>query len=153
MTAFDMKQSVVRRWSSRRAVRPLLAGALLGAFVWAGVSSLHWLRSFDVIHLERGDVEYPRDVAWMQRLIPANAAVACMQVSGAVYTYSHFPVIRDDILDPASARRLAQEVAEHRTPVFALLFEFELPRFQQRYGSAFREVGRLGRATLWKLND
>ena len=29
MTAFDMKQSVVRRWSSRRAVRPLLAGALL----------------------------------------------------------------------------------------------------------------------------
>lgn len=155
MVAFDTKQAAVRRWGSSRAVRPLLAGVLLGAAVWAGAASLHWVRFFDVIHLMRGDVEYPRDVAWMQERIPANAAVVCMQVSGAVYTYSHFPVIRDDILgfDPASARRLAQEVARHRTPVFALLFEFELPRFQQRYGSAFREVGRRGRATLWKLND
>jgi hypothetical protein len=153
MAAFDMKQAAVRRWGSRRAVRPLLAGVLLGAAAWAGAASLHWVRFFDVIHLMRGDVEYGRDVAWMQRMIPVNTAVVCMQVSGAVYTYSHFPVIRVDILDPASAKRLAHEVAGHRTPVFALLFEFELPRFQQRYGSAFREVGRRGRATLWKLND
>jgi hypothetical protein len=152
LIARQLAELAVGRWGPRRAARPLIAGLLVGLAVWAGASSRHWDRFFRVVHLPAREVEYPQGVAWMARQVPPNAAIACFQTSGAVYAYSSFPVIRYDILDRDSAGRLARELQAHRTPVFALLFEFEVPAFRERYGDAFVELGRSGRSSLWRLN-
>ena len=153
LVARQLQELAVGRWGSHRAVRPLIACLLVGVALWAGASSRHWFRFFRVLHLASREVEYPQGVAWMARQVPPNAAIACFQTSGAVYSYSRFPVIRYDILDRGSAERLAQELNAHKTPVFALLFEFEVPGFRERYGDAFVEVGRSGRSSLWRLEQ
>jgi hypothetical protein len=153
LVARQLQESALRRWGMRRVGRVLVAGLLVGATLWAASSSRHWIRFFRVSRLAAGDAEYPRGVAWMARQVPPDAAVACFQTSGAVYAYSRFPVIRYDILDPASAARLGAELRASRTPVFALLFEVEEPDFRARYGDAFVEHGRSGRSSLWRLRE
>jgi len=153
LVAKELEELAIGRWGSRRAVRLLIAALLVGVALWAVASSRHWNRFFRVVHLASREVEYPQGVAWMARQVPPDAAIACFQTSGAVYAYSRFPVIRYDILDRDSAGRLGRELHAHRTPVFALLFEFEVPGFRERYGDAFVELGRSGRSSLWKLNN
>jgi hypothetical protein len=153
LVARQLGELAVARWGSKRGVRPLIVALLVGVALWAVASSRHWNRFFRVVHLASREVEYPQGVAWMARQVPPDAAIACFQTSGAVYAYSRFPVIRYDILDQGSAARLAGELHANETPVFALLFEFEVPAFRERYGDAFVELGRSGRSSLWRLNN
>ena len=153
LIAFQLRQRALARWGGSRAARPLIAGLLIGAALWAGASSRHWLRYFRIGHLAAADVEYPRSVTWAAGRLPPNAAIACFQMSGAVYAYSRFPVIRYDVLDHDSAVGLGAELLAHRVPVYALLFEFEVPAFRNRYGEHFVELNRLGRVSLWQLRQ
>jgi hypothetical protein len=89
----------------------------------------------------------------MRSQVPADSVIASFETSGAVYSYSSFPVVRYDLLDTASASRLAAELRGLRRPFYALLLEFEVPGFRQRFGGAFVELGRSGRSSLFRLTE
>jgi hypothetical protein len=92
------------------------------------------------------------DVAqWTRKNLPADAAIFCMQVSGAFYYYTNFLLIRWDMVDQDRLPRLFAALGREKRPVYAVLYEFERQRALDRMGGQWRELATVGNATVWKL--
>lgn len=144
----------VGRWPLPKPMALVLAVLMIGGLSWGPIASSHYFKRFNLPALARQDMSYPRSVVWMKRLVPAGTPVVCMQVSGAIYYYSDYPIVRYDTVSVADFAGMVAEARVNGVELHALLYEFEVDDFKRKlfgkWGS-WREIGRLGRASLWRL--
>ncbi len=125
--------------------RNIILGLLLAA-------SLAWevtlVRRLDVLQIKRVETTYPAAAAWARRSVPADAAIICMQVSGALYFYTDFLLVRWDLAD---VNRLHAALQAQPRPVFALLYRFEETGAREKLGGRWTRLAEIGQATAWRV--
>ncbi len=87
----------------------------------------------------------------MERHVEPNAVIVSMQVSGAMYFYSRHPIVRYDIIPPRELDRLVELARRAGTPVYALVFEFEVDALLDRFPGVFEDIGQSGRSRLFRV--
>jgi hypothetical protein len=143
---------VVIQQAWQRITHPRWAAlALIAALAFSAVWQVKLVRRLDVLNLPAGEANYLRAAEWARDRLPPDAAILCMQVSGAFYFYTPFLLIRWDAVEPSLAPRLFAALEEERRPVYAVLFDFEQPDATTRLGGQWRRITTVGPATFWQL--
>ena len=104
----------------------------------------------DIFYVARNERSYPDASHWAQKNLPANTALFCMQVSGALYYYTDFILLRWDQITPEKYGPLLQTIAGQGRPVYAALYEFETAEAQQRIGGHWTKLATVGQVTFWQ---
>lgn len=132
-----------RRW--------LAPTALALALVWefAGIRLLH------VADTKHGEPAYLDTVRWMQAHAPADAIVLQMQVTGCFTYFTHFVIVRWDILESDGWARLQAAARAQRRPIYATLFPFEEADALKRCASAHwtRVAETRHHVAIWRLDE
>jgi hypothetical protein len=79
---------------------------------------------------------------YADRMLPRNAVVLSMQHSGSVRYYSGRQILRYNYLDPAWLERAVRFFRDRGAPGYAVLEEWEVARFRDRFQAA-SPLGRL----------
>lgn len=133
-----------------KAGRPALVGAVLLA---AGLTwEIRLFRRLDVLGIKSGEATYPDTAAWARAQLPADAAIFCMQVSGAFHYYTDFLLVRWDMVRPEDMTRLMQTLHAQHRPAYAVLFDFEEQRARQSIGGRWTRLDRVRQATIWRID-
>lgn len=130
------------RWS--RVVVFVLLGLGLG---W----QIRLTRQLDVLRVPQNEATYLHAADWVRDHLPPESAVFCMQVSGALYFYTEFMIVRWDQVAPDQIGRLFTALHTERRPVYAVLYAFEQPDAFTRLGGHWRQLATIGQATVWQL--
>ena len=138
-----------RPWTPRLRRTGAVALVLVGLL--AVGTSLRWVRHYSVLELGRGERAYPKGIAWAERHVEPNAVIVSMQMSGAMFFYSRHPIVRFDIVAPRDLDRLLEFTRRAGTPVYALVFEFEVDALLERFPGVFEDFGQSGRSRLFRL--
>lgn len=140
---------VLHSFLSAAPGRKIIGGLLLAA-------SLGWeLVQVDRLQLlqnKSGEATYADASAWTREHLPANAAIICMQVSGALHYYTGFLVVRWEQVAPGDLRRLFLALQDLHQPVYAVLYDFEETDAQQRIGGHWTKITRVRNATVWQVD-
>ena len=149
----------LERWKDRIVSRGRFAAASVGAtFVTLTiVHSLAWTAKLGVLDIGRGERVYPEVSAWANAHMPGNAAIVAMQVSGALFYYTRFPIVRWDDFDGDSLRRLENEASGTGHTLYAMLFPFEREALLPFLASSphpgrWTEIGAVRDVTIWRLD-
>lgn len=143
---------VVIQQAWQRITSPRWAAfALVAVLAFGAVWQLKHVRRLDVLNLPAGEANYLRAAEWARDRLPPEAAILCMQVSGAFYFYTPFMLIRWDAVEPELAPRLFAALAAERRPVYAVLFDFEQTDATTRLGGRWQQIATVGPATVWQL--
>lgn len=141
-------------WCSRirspqwRTALPALALAFVLAWQVTGARKLAVNTQQNAEHM------YRRTVEWMQAHAPTDAIVAQMQLSGCFTCYTHFPIVRWDIVKPAEWARLCTEARAAHRPIYATLFDFEEKQaFPDRLPGHWELLTRIDYVSIWRLVD
>lgn len=130
---------------------PLRRRHLLLAILFA--ACLGWetalLRRLGVLEMKSGEATYPDAAAWARQHLPGNAAIFCMQVSGALFYYTDFLIVRWDL---AEMGPLLPALCEQHRPVYALLYGYEEADARHRLGGNWTRLAEVGQATAWKID-
>jgi hypothetical protein len=74
-----------------------------------------------------------------------------MQTTGALVYYSDFAFVRWDQLDAASFARVTAAMRARGTPLYAVLFPFEVrDALEERARGNWTEVGAVRQVTIWR---
>jgi len=121
-----------------------------GLVAWMG----YWTHRLVAAKVANEQLVYRQSVAWLGSHAPADAAVVCMQVSGAAYYGSTRPIIRWDQIKPADFGRIAAACRAQKRPIFAILFPFEVgPALKEHLLGDWEQVGVVREASVWRLRD
>jgi hypothetical protein len=113
--------ALVHAWvQSRAVVAGLIAAAAILTHNFAWVQRLHAtdIGSSDRVYLEVAE--------WTQANLPRESALAAMQVSGSLFYYTEFPVLRWDFVNHEQFARVVAALDAQRRPLYAVLFPFEV---------------------------
>ena len=157
------------------AVPPLLVAALLVARVLASrwhlaprawwlalaavalfISGLFWFRHFALADIDSGERTYPDTASWLASHLPANAVVASMQTSGAIFYYTKLTVVRWDVLSPAEFERIAAACAAAGRPLYASLYSFEIKEqgaFPRHLPGRWTQMAAVHDTTIWRYDS
>ena len=108
------------RWP--RAFRPMAALLLAG---WALGNSVHWSRQLGVFGVRQQEQTYEHVARAARDRLPPDALLVTFTLSGALYYYTPFSILRGDVVPPESFARYATGVRSAGRPMWAVLFEFE----------------------------
>lgn len=133
------------------STRAWIAGLLLAAAILG--FSMRWNRHFGTAAAGRNQSAEQEAIAWMQQKIPANAVLAAMQASGALFYFTDFPIVRWDQLEERDFPNLARATAAAGRPLFALLEPFEEERVfvEKRLTGRWTKIGVFQQIGLWKF--
>ena len=106
----------------------------------------------ELLHNKSGEAAYPAAAAWARTHLPANAAIFCMQVSGAFYYYTDFVLVRWDQVLPRDLVPLFQTLHEQHRPVYAVLYGFEESDAMNRMGGHWTRIAELHKVTVWRID-
>ena len=106
---------------------------------------------FNLIYNKSGEATYFDAAAWSRSHLPADAAIVCMQVSGAMYYYTDFLLLRWDQIDPSKIPPLVAAVRAAHRPVYAILYEFEEADAKERMGGRWKKITKVRNATIWQV--
>ncbi|SDS24497.1 Dolichyl-phosphate-mannose-protein mannosyltransferase [Opitutus sp. GAS368] len=129
----------------RKIIGPLLLAAGL-AWEIAQVDRLQLLLN------KSGEATYADASSWARDHLPANAAIICMQVSGALHYYTDFLVIRWEQVAAGDLLRLAQVLHAQHRPTYAVLYDFEEADARQRTGGRWTKIIKIRNATVWQVD-
>ncbi len=133
------------RLTSKKTV--IVAAALLTiSTAW----QLRAIQRLDVMTLEQRERTYPDSAHWAQTHLPANAAIFCLQVSGALFYYNDFLLIRWDQIAPDRSSSLLTTLAAQKRPIYAALFPFESAEAIKKIGGHWTKLSTVGQVTFWE---
>jgi hypothetical protein len=129
------------RW---KRLLPLL---LCVAVAWQIVAA----RNLSAVAYRRERV-FPDAAKWMNAHVPANAIVLQFATSGASAYYSHFTLVRWDLISPAQARRLYEAAQRAHLPVYACLLDSEPDvAFKDHLSGNWERLASVEQASFWRL--
>lgn len=132
------------RWRPAVPALALLAGL--------GHQTAFTVREGFVPVLRLWERDYAVGARWLQAHVPEHAIIVCSQVSGALYYYTGFTLVRADFLPPKHLRQLALAAAAHGRPVYAALLPGESDELLgRRLPAAWEPVGSDGKLRVWRL--
>jgi hypothetical protein len=129
-----------RVWWLALAAVPILASGFL------------WFRHFDLADMNSGERTYIDGAAWLESHLPANAVVASMQTSGALFYYTQFTVFRWDTISSSEFERIAAACAAAGRPVYALLYSFEISEqgaFRKHLTGHWTRIASVHDTSIW----
>lgn len=157
------------------AFPPLIIAALLAARALAGRLSLPlrpaglamagalvvvhgaaWTLHFGAYRIGSQEKVYADGIAWMRPRLPANAVVAAMQTSGALFYYTDYAFFRWDMVAPAECDRIVDACRRAHRPLYAMLFPFEVEdapwkAFEGHLTGHWTQVGAVSHISIWRL--
>ena len=138
-----------RRTRSTTWFRP--AAAILLA-TWAVVQSWQWTRQSALWLIKGYEDAYITATAAAQAKFPANTLVLCCHMSGAVFFYTDFSVLRWDALTPSEFKRYAAWAARAGVALGAVLFDGEEESaLRQSCPGEWERVATVGNVGIWRL--
>jgi len=99
---------------------PALAAVLALAALWCARET----RDLAALGVGAEELRYGRLADWLQRSVPPDSVIVAMQVSGALFYYTHFTFIRWDVLDKGNVARVDAAIRASGRPLYAVLFPF-----------------------------
>lgn len=137
---------------SCRWLRSATAGpaAFLVLAVLLVTEETYWDGKFNVLLAGRGEAAYPQAARWLETHVPADAILAVMQTSGAVFYYTDFTFFRWDQFDPARFPLLVGAAAAAHRPIYAPLYDFETAEAMKRMPGQWKIVGKVPKVTIWQ---
>ncbi len=115
-----------------------------------------WFWKLGFAHTGASEQTCVECASWSASHLPANAVVASMQTSGALFYYTKFTLLRWDAVSPAEFERIAAACAAAGRPVFALLYPFEIEEqgaFRRHLTGRWTPVASIRRASVWRLES
>jgi hypothetical protein len=116
-----------------------------------------WSRHLHALSAGHGEQVYPETAAWLQAHLPANAVVASMQTSGALFYYTDYPLVRWDMMPAAEFQRIAAACTAAGRPVYATLLPFEIEdadwkAFQKHLTGHWTQIGAVHHVSIWRYD-
>lgn len=141
-------RALASRWSPRAARLGLLVSVGL-IIAWDGF----WTFQKHALSIGDSEYRYVQVAHWTQSRVPANAVIAAMQTSGALFYYTPFTLIRYDQFNPGHFAKIAQAAAAAGRPIYAALFPFEVKSAPEtRMPGQWTQVGAVRDTTFWRLD-
>jgi hypothetical protein len=153
VSALLVTDTLIARW--RLPLRPwwlAMAGAL------TALNGMAWTCHFGAHHVAYDEKVYSEASAWMREHLPANAVVATMQTSGALFYYTDYPLVRWDMISPADFQRIAAACTAAGRPIYAALFPFEIEdadqsAFQKHLNGHWTQIGAVRYVSIWRYDS
>jgi hypothetical protein len=145
-------EALARRQSSAATTRfrVFMAVALS---IWSIGLGWWWTTKLHLLLTKTYEQVYADGSAAARAHFPANALVLAAQYSGAIYYYTHFPVLRWDQITPAEYEKYRSLAQSAKRPVCALLFDMEeREALQEKCRGDWTKVSTLRNTSLWRLN-
>jgi hypothetical protein len=141
-------RALASRWSPRAARLGLAVSAGL-AFLWSGF----WTLQKHALSIGDSEYRYVQIAHWAQSRLPANAVVASMQTSGALFYYTPLTLIRYDQFNLDDYARIVRATSSAKRPIYAALFPFEVKHaLEQQMPGQWTQVGAVRDTTFWRLD-
>src|ERR1017187_871488 len=126
----------------------VLPAVLLFAAVGVEVSRIMPLRAWAI---GRGERKYGRVADWLGAHVPKDSAIIARQFSGALFYYTNLTLLRADQMDPPTAERVRAAARSAGTPLYAVLFPFELDTLKDVPGPWVVD-GSVDDVTIWRCD-
>ena len=133
-----------RRFFCRAAVPVLMAWAAGGGWFWTTRLNLLLTKGYEQAYADAATAASTR--------FPPGALVVCSQLSGALYYYTDFPVLRWDFVNGGEFARFCALTRESGRPVCAVLFASEEhDALQEHCAGEWTRLGTVKNIALWRL--
>ena len=99
------------------------------------------------------EIRYRNVAEWVEAHVPEGAACLCMQSSGALFYYTQHPILRWDFIDAPTTARLTGAIQRTGTPVYAVLFPFEIEAghvFDRRLPGRWTQVADVNSVLIFR---
>jgi hypothetical protein len=137
---------LIRDFVPRRAVAWVLIAVI-------GVTGLALDRYFDLRGMRGGENTYSNAVHWSEKLLPPDALVVSMQLSGAFYFYSGRFTARYDNCDPARFERLRAYAGVAGLKWYAVVFDWEEKELNARMPGRWTKLQTMRNVGLLRLDS
>jgi hypothetical protein len=129
------------------AVGPILLGAAIVAY------NSGWVERLGVVATGRHESQYLTVSRWVGAHLPQGSGLVSMQMSGSLFHYTDFSIVRWDFIDGDTLRRLEPDSAAGRQPLYAVLhpFDFEL-RVRDHLQGRWLQVATIEDITIWRFD-
>jgi hypothetical protein len=139
------------RWAHGSAQR-LRRGAAVLIAVWAIGMSWYWSQRLGVFHIKHHENGYMTASAAARAHFPADTLVLSCHLSGAVFYYTDFPVLRWDAFNAHEFNRYAGLAQRAGVTVGAVLFaDEEQPALREFCPGDWTRLATIGNVGLWRL--
>jgi hypothetical protein len=151
LLALSGMEALVRRRTTANTPRfRALAATLLAG--WAIVLGCNWTPKLHVRLTKTYEQGYADATNAALTHFPRDALVLAAQHSGAIYYYTHFPVLRWDLVEPAQFQAFRARAESASRPICALLFDVEeRDALQQKCFGEWTKIATVRNTTLWQL--
>jgi hypothetical protein len=139
-----------RRLAPRGSLRAGLAGVLLGAVVFA--YAWHWNDKLGAARSADEEKVYIQVVDYVRSHVPPNAVIIAMQVSGSLFYYTEFPIVRWDQIKPTQFSKIAKAASAAKQSIYAVFFPFEEERAfpEHRLTGRWTKIDNVRHVSLWR---
>ena len=135
------------RWADRYRIGVAL---MLGG--WAIGGSWYWTRKLGVQYIRGYEQVYADATHAAKAQLPPNALVVAFHLSGALYYYTEFPVLRWDTADTADFAHYAALAQKTGRPICAVLYDVEVSdALHGHFPGAWERIGTVKNVGLWRL--
>jgi hypothetical protein len=86
---------------------------------------------------------YPDTAQWALEHLPPGALIWSSRMSGAMYYYTHFPIVRFDFINKDQVSTFFNAASSARYPMYALLSPHEIDAMVSRVGGRWTKIREL----------
>jgi hypothetical protein len=113
-----------RTWPEKRR-RNLFRATTAVALAVTAIPAGHWIAKLNILRVRESQSVFAEAPAWAAAHLPPGSLIVCMELSGAVYFYSDFPVLRWDQIPIGDFERDVAALQKTGRPLYAMLFPWE----------------------------
>lgn len=141
-----VQDSVARRWGVRWGCALLAALAL-----WSGLQARHWSKKMTVLGPSEAEQSYRTASQWAAANLPSGSVVMCWWISGAIYYYTDFYVLRFDTLSQADFDDYLATSKLGQHPLYAVLYTGEQEEaFKNHMSGPWEKLHAMDGVAVWK---
>jgi hypothetical protein len=96
-----------------------------------------------VLNLVEGERIYPVTARWAVNHLPASALIWSSGMSGALYYYTQFPIVRFDFINTGKVSDFFRTATIAQRPMYALLWPHEVDEMMSRVAGRWTKVAEL----------
>ncbi|MFN0088526.1 MAG: YfhO family protein [Blastocatellia bacterium] len=141
----------VRAWTGSMWGPWIRAAALAGALAMGLGFELYSYHRFNLSRIGEVDTANADSCRWADRVLPPDALIASMQMSGAIKYYSQRMIVRWDLMTPEAWESVSRQALGRGIQLYALLAPFEVDDAKKRLPGIWRQIGELRGIELWRI--
>ena len=110
-----------------------------------------WIQHLHALKGKHSDSAFLKVSEWFKANAPANSVIASGQASGALFCYTHFPILRWDIVNAEVMRKIEPRLNEAGSPLYAAMFPYEeKPALEENMPGKWEQLANIKGVTLWR---